>query len=64
MAIRVLFLLLTLVIIANIVIIVCSYLFNVNLYQKHGKAILSGFGILAIFIVAVYVILALLGGLF
>ena len=61
MAIRVLFLLLSLVIIANIVIIVCSYLFNVNLYQKHGKAILGGFGILAIFIVAVYVVLAILG---
>lgn len=61
MAIRVLFLLLSLVIITNIVIIVCSYIFNVNLYQKHGKAILGGFGILAIFIVAVYVVLALLG---
>lgn len=61
MAIRVLFLLLSLVIITNIVIIVCSYLFNVNLYQKHGKAILGGFGILAIFIVAVYVVLAILG---
>lgn len=61
MAIRVLFLLLSLVIIANIIIIICSYIFNVNLYQKHGKAILNGFGILAIFIVAVYVVLALLG---
>jgi len=61
MAIRVLFLLLALVIITNIVIIVCSYIFNVNLYEKHGKAILSGFGILAILIVAVYVTLAVLG---
>lgn len=61
MAIRVLFLLLSLVIITNIVIIVCSYLFNVNLYQKYGKAILSGFGILAVLIVVVYVILAVLG---
>lgn len=61
MAIRVLFLLLSLVIITNIVIIVCSYVFNVNLYQKHGKAILSGFGILAVLIVVVYVILAILG---
>lgn len=61
MAIRVLFLLLSLVIITNIVIIVCSYLFNVNLYQKHGKTILSGFGILAVLIVVVYVILAILG---
>lgn len=61
MAIRVLFLLLSLVIITNIVIIVCSYLFNVNLYQKHGKEILGGFGILAVLIIAVYVVLAVLG---
>lgn len=61
MAIRVLFLLLSLVIITNIVIIVCSYIFNVNLYEKHGKAILGGFGILAVLIVVVYVILAILG---
>lgn len=61
MAIRVLFLLLSLVIITNIIIIVCSFIFNVNLYEKHGKAILNGFGILAIFIVAIYVTLAILG---
>lgn len=61
MAIRVLFLLLSLVIVTNIVIIVCSYIFNVNLYEKHGKAILGGFGILAVLIVVVYVILAILG---
>lgn len=61
MAIRVLLLLLALVIVTNIIIIVCSYLFNVNLYQKHGKTILSGFGILAIFIVVIYIVLAILG---
>lgn len=61
MAIRVLLLLLALVIITNIIIIICSYLFNVNLYEKHGKVILGGFGILAIFIVAVYVMLAIMG---
>ncbi len=61
MAIRVLLLLLALVIITNIIIIICSYLFNVNLYEKHRKAILSGYGILAILIVAVYVVLAILG---
>lgn len=61
MAIRILLLLLALVIVTNIIIIICSYIFGVNLYQKHGKAILSGFGILAIFIVAVYIVLAILG---
>lgn len=61
MAIRVIFILLALVIITNIIIIVCSYLFNENLYEKNGKAILKGFGLLAIFIIAVYVILAFIG---
>lgn len=58
MAIRVIFILLALVIITNIIIIVCSYLFNENLYEKSGKTILKGFGLLAMFIIAVYVILA------
>ncbi|MBS6603162.1 MAG: hypothetical protein KH301_05340 [Brachyspira sp.] len=61
MAIRVIFILLALVIITNIIIIVCSYLFNENLYEKSGKTILKGFGLLAIFIIAVYVILAFIG---
>lgn len=61
MAIRVLFLLLSLVIITNIVIIVCSYIFNVNLYEKHGKAILTGFGVVALLIVLTYVVLAVVG---
>ncbi len=61
MAIRVIFILLALVIITNIIIIVCSYLFNENLYEKSGKTILKGFGLLAMFIIAVYVILAFIG---
>ena len=61
MAIRVLFILLSLVIISNLIIIICSYIFGENIYQKHGKSILKGFGILAIFIVAVYIVLAILG---
>lgn len=61
MAIRVLFLLLSLVIVTNIVIIVCSYIFNVNLYEKHGKAILTGFGLVALLIVLTYVVLAVIG---
>lgn len=61
MAIRVIFILLALVIITNIIIIVCSYLFNENLYETSGKTILKGFGLLAMFIIAVYVILAFIG---
>ncbi|CCY25355.1 unknown [Brachyspira sp. CAG:484] len=61
MAIRVLLLLLSLVIIVNIVIIICSYIFGVNLYQKHGKQILNGFGILVLLIVIIYIVLSILG---
>ncbi len=61
MAIRVLFLLLAFVIVSNIIIIICSYIFGVNLYQKHGKAILTGYASLALLIVITYVILAILG---
>lgn len=61
MAIRVLLLLLSLVIIVNIIIIICSYIFNENLYQKHGKQILSGFGILILLIVIIYITLSILG---
>lgn len=61
MAIRILFLLLSLIILANIIIIICSYIFGVNLYKKHGKAILSGFGILALLIACTYVVLGVLG---
>ena len=61
MALRVLLILLSLTILANIVILAVSFIFNVNLYQKHGKAILNGFGILALVIVIIYTILAVLG---
>ena len=61
MALRVLLILLSLTILANIVILAVSFIFNVNLYQNHGKAILNGFGILALVIVITYTILAVLG---
>ena len=61
MALRVLLILLSLTILANIVILAVSFIFNVNLYKKHGKAILNGFGILALVIVITYTILAVLG---
>ena len=61
MALRVLLILLSLTILANIVILAVSFIFNVNLYQTHGKAIVNGFGILALVIVITYTILAVLG---
>lgn len=61
MAIRVLLLLLLITILANIIILAVSFIFNVNLYKKHGKAILNGFGIFILLIVVTYTILAVLG---
>ena len=61
MAVRVLMLLLALVISVNIVILLVSFICNVNLYRTHGKAILNGFGIFILLIVAIYITLALLG---
>lgn len=61
MVIRVLLLLLSLIILVNIIILLFSFIFNVNLYQKHGKAILNGFGIFFLIIVITYIVLALIG---
>lgn len=61
MALRVLLLLLSLTILANIVILAVSFIFNVNLYKKHGKAILNGFGLLTLVIVITYTVLAVIG---
>ncbi len=61
MAIRVLLFLFTLFLLSNIVITLISVICGVNLYKKHGSAILKGYGIFILFIVAVYVVMALLG---
>ena len=61
MAIRVLLFLFTLFLLSNIVITLISVICGVNLYKKHGNAILKGYGIFILFIVAVYVVMALLG---
>jgi hypothetical protein len=61
MAIRVLLFLFTLFLLTNIVITLVSVICGVNLYKKHGNTILKGYGIFILFIVAVYVVMALLG---
>lgn len=61
MAIRVLLFLFALFILSNIVITLVSVIFGVNLYKKHGNTILKGYGIFILFIVAVYIIFAILG---
>lgn len=61
MALRVLLFLFALFILSNIVITLVSVICNVNLYKKHGSTILKGYGIFILFIVAVYVVFAILG---
>lgn len=61
MAVRILMLLLSLVIASNIIIMLVSFICGVNLYKKHGKAILNGYGIFILLIVIIYIILAILG---
>ena len=61
MALRILFLILGATIAVNIVLASVGLIMGVNLYEKYGKQILNFFLGFVIFIIAVYVILALLG---
>jgi len=61
MALRILFLILGCCVVVNVVLISVGLIMNVNLYQKYGKAILNFFAGFAIFIVIIYVVLAILG---
>lgn len=61
MAFRVLLLFISLILIVNIVILVVSYICNVNIYEKYGKQILSSFGIIVLLIVAIYITISILG---
>ena len=61
MPLRILFLLLAFVIITNLVIMLLSFLFNKNLYKTHGKLIANSYGICALVIVVLYVVLSLAG---
>lgn len=61
MAIRILFLLLGIVLAVNIVLSAVGLINGVNLYQKYGKQILIFFISLILFVIAGYIILALIG---
>ena len=61
MAIRILLLLISTVIVINLVMIIVSYITNVNVYEKYGKQIASAFGLLILLIVVVYVVMSVLG---
>lgn len=61
MVIRVLFLLMSLLILVNLCIITSCYITGTNLYQKYGKQMLIISGIFVFVVAALYVVLALLG---
>ncbi len=61
MVIRVLFLLLSLLILVNLCIITTCYITGTNLYQKYGKQMLIASGIFVFIVAALYVTLALIG---
>ncbi len=61
MALRIIFLIIGFTLIVNIVLMLSGLIFGVNLYQKYSKQILIFFALFALFIVAVYVVLALIG---
>ncbi len=61
MIIRILFLLLSLIVLVNLCIITACYLTGENLYQKYGKQMLIIFGSFVFLVAAMYVTVALLG---
>ena len=61
MIIRILFLLLSLLVLVNLCILTTCYITSTNLYAKYGKQMLIAFGIFVFMVAALYVALALIG---
>ena len=61
MALRILFLILSFVIITNLILTSVGNVMDINLYQKFGNQIFNLFAIFVIFIISVYITLSLLG---
>ena len=61
MVIRVLFLLLSLLILVNLCILTTCYITGTNLYQRYGKQMLIASGVFVFVVAALYVTLALIG---
>ncbi|MBQ4115398.1 hypothetical protein IJD34_08345 [bacterium] len=61
MIVRILFLLMSLIVLVNLCIITLCYITGTNLYQKYGKQMLIVFGVFVFVVAALYVVLALLG---
>ena len=50
-----------LILVVNLVIIILSYITNVNIYEKYGTQILKFFGLFVLLVLAFYIALAILG---
>ena len=61
MVIRVLFLLLSLIILVNLCLMTICYITGTNIYQKYGKQILIAVGIFVFLVAVLYVTFALIG---
>jgi hypothetical protein len=61
MIIRILFLLLSFLVLVNLLIITMSYILNVNIYQKYGKQLFIIFGGFVLLVAAFFVAAALIG---
>ncbi len=61
MAVRIIYLIIGITLAVNLVLTFVSLITGVNLYQKYGKQILNFFIGLGLFIIAVYVVFAIMG---
>lgn len=61
MALRIIFLIIAFVIVVNLVLTCVGLISGVNLYEKYGRQIFNFFVGFALFVIAVYVIFAIIG---
>ena len=61
MILRILFLLLSFMVLINLIIVTLCYITSTNLYQKYGKQMLIAAGIFVFIVAAFYVAIALIG---
>ena len=61
MVIRVLMLLLSFIIVTNLVLVLVGIIFKTNLYKKYSRAIIIFYSMFLLFVVAIYVVFAMLG---
>ena len=61
MAVRILMLIIAFILVINLVLTLVGFFSGVNLYEKYGKQILNFFIGFALFVIAAYVVLAIIG---